>query len=74
VGRFVEGVGRFYGEDTFDGHEIRVRYIWSDITAGSARWEQAFSLDAGGTWQPNWIMRFTRAAPGPPESELDALS
>jgi hypothetical protein len=37
-----------------------VRYIWSDITETSARWEQAFSVDDGRTWETNLIMEFTR--------------
>jgi hypothetical protein len=39
----------------------RTRFIWSQITGTSARWEQAYSLDAGKAWQTNWIMEFKRA-------------
>ena len=60
-GRFEHGVGRFLGDDTLGGRPIRVRYIWSEITPTSARWEQAFSPDAGATWETNWIMEFARA-------------
>lgn len=60
VGRFDDGEGRFYGDDTYDGKDIRVRYIWSDITPTTARWEQAFSADQERTWEINWIMTFTR--------------
>jgi hypothetical protein len=65
VGRFVDGRGEFYGDDTHDGTPsgtpVRVRYVWSEITDSSARWEQAFSVDGGETWETNWIMHFTRA-------------
>lgn len=60
TGRFEDGIGRFYAEDVLDGRPIRVRFVWSDITPTSARWEQAFSADAGATWEVNWIMTFER--------------
>jgi hypothetical protein len=59
-GSFKDGVGTFYNDDVFNGKPIRVRFIWSDITPTSARWEQAFSPDAGTTWEVNWVMHFTR--------------
>ncbi|APV52539.1 hypothetical protein BWI17_19205 [Betaproteobacteria bacterium GR16-43] len=59
-GRFVEGVGTFYADNIVDGKTIRTRYIWSKITARTARWEQALSMDAGATWDTNWIMEFRR--------------
>lgn len=60
VGRFGGGRGEFYGDDTHAGKEVRVRFVWSDITEASARWEQAFSSDGEKTWVTNWIMEFTR--------------
>ncbi len=61
IGRFENGVGTFFAEDTFKGRHIRVRFIWSHITPTSAHWEQAFSTDGGKTWETNWIMDFARA-------------
>lgn len=61
-GRFEKGVGTFYGDNTINGKPMRVRFIWSQITAKSARWEQAYSSDAGKTWETNWIMEFRRAS------------
>lgn len=61
TGSFQDGRGVFHGEDTSDGKPVRVRFIWSEITASSARWEQAFSADSGETWETNWIMLLTRA-------------
>jgi hypothetical protein len=60
VGRFADGRGEFFGDDEFEGKQIRVRFLWTDITATSARWEQAFSLDGDRTWLTNWTMDSTR--------------
>ena len=61
-GTFADGVGTFLCEDVFEGRPIQVRFRWSRITEGSARWEQAFSADGGETWETNWIMDFARQA------------
>ncbi|MEU9664237.1 hypothetical protein AB0E25_01390 [Streptomyces bobili] len=66
VGRFTGGRGEFHGEDTYDGKEVRVRFVWSGVSATTARWEQAFSADGGDTWVTNWIMDFTREPALPP--------
>lgn len=60
VGRFVNGIGQFICEDLFNDQPIILRFRWSDITIRSAHWEQAFSTDAGATWETNWTMDFTR--------------
>jgi len=61
-GRFENGVGTFYSEDTLKGKPIRTRYTWSHITPTSARWEQTYSPDVGKTWETNWIMEFRRVS------------
>lgn len=61
-GQFSDGVGEFVGEDEEAGQTVKVRYLWSEMTATSARWEQAFSVDDGLTWETNWVMDFTRIA------------
>ena len=60
-GKFEDGRGLFYGDDTFEGRPIRIRFIWSPVSATECRWEQAFSPDDGRSWETNWTMRFTRA-------------
>jgi hypothetical protein len=60
VGRFRDGIGTFIADDIFDGQPILVRFIWSDITDRSCRWEQSFSPDGGETWEVNWVMESTR--------------
>jgi hypothetical protein len=59
VGGFKDGIGTFQCGDTFNGKPIIVRFIWSNITPTSTRWEQAFSPDGGETWEVNWIMEST---------------
>jgi hypothetical protein len=60
IGGFVQGRGEFYDQELFEGRAIFSRFIWSDITATSCHWEQAFSEDGGASWEVNWIMDFTR--------------
>ena len=37
-------------------------YVWCDITATTARREQAFSVDGGATWEDTWIAEFSRSS------------
>ena len=60
MGAFKNGVGVFEGDDVLNGVPIRVRYVWSNISATGARWEQSFSNDGGKRWELNWIMEFRR--------------
>jgi hypothetical protein len=60
IGRFLDGQGRFEGDDIMDGRPVRLRFIWSGITATSATWQQYFRWDGTDTWVPNWTMAFTR--------------
>ena len=60
VGSFRDGRGEFVGRDTWNGQPILVRFIISDISTNSARFEQAFSGDNGATWEVNWIAIDTR--------------
>jgi len=59
-GNFKNGVGTFIGDDTNNGKPVLTRFIWSNITANSAHWEQAMSPDSGKTWEVNWRMDLTR--------------
>lgn len=60
VGTFRGGRGEFFGNDTVGGRPVRVRFVISDITRDSARFEQAFSADDGATWEINWVATDTR--------------
>lgn len=60
IGEFKNGRGVFYDQETFNGRAIFVRFVISDITANSCRFEQSFSDDGGKTWEVNWIATDTR--------------
>ncbi|GAA0619903.1 hypothetical protein HPO96_25365 [Kribbella sandramycini] len=53
------GIGTFEGPDTWEGHPINVRFIWTP-GVDKATWEQLFSADNGQTWISNWQMQHTR--------------
>jgi hypothetical protein len=59
-GSFSGDTGLFFGDDTFEGTPIRVRFTWTHDGPRTARWEQAFSTDGGATWETNWTMDMTR--------------
>ncbi len=60
VGEFKNGRGEFFDQETLNGRAIFVRFVISDITPTSCRFEQAFSDDGGKTWEVNWIATDTR--------------
>ncbi len=60
VGGFRDGRGEFYNQETYRGRAIFVRFVFSDITAGSFRLVQSFSEDGGRTWEANWVAEFAR--------------
>ncbi len=60
VGGFTGNRGLFYGDDTFEGRPIRVRFIWTVLSASTCTWEQAFSVDLERSWETNWTMEFSR--------------
>jgi len=60
IGEFKNGRGEFYNQETLNGRAILVRFVISDISADSCRFEQAFSNDGGKTWEVNWIAVDTR--------------
>ena len=53
-------IGTFSGVDEHEGRPVRVRFRWSQISANTAHWQQAFSADDGATWETNWHMWFRR--------------
>jgi hypothetical protein len=60
VGEFKAGRGEFYSQETLGARSILVRFVISDFSQESARFEQSFSDDGGKTWETNWIAVDTR--------------
>jgi hypothetical protein len=60
-GGFTGGRGEFFGQDSLNGRAIYVRFVFSNITPTSFRFEQAFSADGGKRWEVNWRAEFTRS-------------
>lgn len=61
VGGFIGTEGTFQSRETFEGKPIRVRTTYAPTSGSTARWTQAFSPDAGASWEINWVMEFSRA-------------
>ena len=62
TGHFVGNRGEFYGDDSWEGKPIRVRFIWIAKDLTHCHWEQAFSTDGGKSWETNWSVELTRSA------------
>jgi hypothetical protein len=60
IGEFKNGRGELFDQETLNGRAIFVRFVISDVTPNSCRFEQAFSEDGGKTWEANWIATDTR--------------
>lgn len=60
IGEFKNGRGEFLNQETLNGRAILVRFVISDITPDSCRFEQAFSDDGSKTWEVNWVAVDTR--------------
>lgn len=60
IGEFKDGRGEFFDMELIDGKNVLVRNVWTNITPNSAHFEQAFSQDAGKTWEVNWKLTDTR--------------
>jgi len=59
-GRFENGVGVFYGVETNQGREFRMRFRWKMIADDHAFWEQAYEDPETGAWQVNWTLGLRR--------------
>jgi hypothetical protein len=71
VGSFQDGVGLFFADDVLNGQPIKVRFTWTAVPGQDPRWEQAFSNDAGKTWETNWTMRSNGSKARPDDAHAD---
>ncbi len=62
VGSFENRIGTFFSDESFEGKPIKVRDIWDATNPERPHWQQAFSPDAGKTWEVNWVTAFARVA------------
>jgi hypothetical protein len=62
VGHFdASGVGRFYAYDSWHGRPVICRFQWTKVN-GNPRFEQAYSVDGGRTWETNWTTDYVRVS------------
>ncbi len=62
IGKFKNGHGEFYAQDTINNKTIFVKFDWTGTTSNSPHFEQSFSDDGGKTWEVNWIADQTRTS------------
>ncbi len=60
TGEFISGRGEFFDQEDFGDKSIFVRFVFSGVSSGEFRTEQAFSTDGAKTWEPNWAASFIR--------------
>jgi hypothetical protein len=53
--------GVFYSVEDFNGQRVLVRFVIESTGADTCRFEQAFSVNGGATWEINWIAVDTRS-------------
>ena len=53
IGGFIGGNGEFIGRETMDGRDVLVRFLITCDGADTIRFQQAFSVDEGATWETN---------------------
>jgi hypothetical protein len=65
VGRFKDGRGEFFNEDTLGDKPILVRFVITPLSKTEIRFEQSFSANQGKTWEVNWIATDTKVPDAP---------
>jgi hypothetical protein len=60
VGSFKAGRAELFATEMYQGRNVLVRGVWSDITANSHRYEISYSQDGGRTWVTGFSAYLTR--------------
>ncbi len=60
IGAMNDGRGEFLGHETMDGRDVVVRFLIAYDGGDTIHFEQAFSVDAGATWETNLVATDTR--------------
>jgi hypothetical protein len=60
VGSFKAGRAELFATEVYQGRNVLVRGVWSDITADSHRYEISYSQDGGRTWVSGFSAYLTR--------------
>jgi hypothetical protein len=66
VGSFKEGRAELFATEVYQGRNVLVRGVWSDITADSHRYEISYSQDGGRTWVTGFSAYLTRISDAKP--------
>jgi hypothetical protein len=66
IGSFKEGRAELFASELYQGRNVLVRGVWSDITANSHRYEISYSQDGGRTWVTGFSAYLTRIRDGNP--------
>lgn len=72
IGEFHNGRGVFYDQELWNDRPVFARNIYFDITPNSYRFQQAFSIDGGKTWAPNFTALLTREEQDADETKIQS--
>ena len=64
IGELKNGRGELFSQEPFRGRIIFTRFVITNLTPDSWRYEQSFSEDGGKTWEVNWSAIDTRVKGG----------
>ena len=60
IGRFKDGRGELFDQESLDNQVGQVRGVWSQIAPDSHHFEISYSDDGGKTWEPELVASLTR--------------